>query len=64
MHFILVPLNISQLTGNVNDFLKVIVSLPRKQRPYVDRQDNQEYDEGREEKRRDKQTQTIIMENR
>ena len=54
MHFILVPLNISQLTGNVNDFLKVIVSLPRKQRPYVDRQDNQEYDEGREEISRNK----------
>ena len=28
MHFILVPINISQLTENVNDFLKVTVSLP------------------------------------
>jgi len=54
LHFILVPINISQLTENVNDFLKVIVSLPRKQRPYVDRQDNQEYDEGREEISRNK----------
>ena len=28
LHFILVPINISQLTENVNDFLKVTVSLP------------------------------------